>query len=82
MAPGMASRWRSHNYAFGVTSVISVKIGHFLPVRLCRYHGVYKQNHLIISLSKQNQLKGAKRYIALSFSVVYIKRINNTFLQF
>ena len=32
-------------------------------------------------LSKQNQLKGAKRYIALSFSVVYIKRINNTFLQ-
>ena len=35
-----------------------------------------------MSLSKQNQLKGAKRYIALSFSVVYIKRINNTFLQF
>ena len=34
-----------------------------------------------MSLSKQNQLKGAKRYIALSFSVVYIKRINNTFLQ-
>ena len=27
-----------------------------------------------MSLSKQNQLKGAKRYIALSFSVVYIKK--------
>ena len=33
-----------------------------------------------MSLSKQNQLKGAKRYIALSFSVVYIKRINNSFI--